>query len=133
MPTGHQSGMVAYPDRVRLKKDYLYLLRLKSFGPASASPFIFGWYFLTRLSTAHSRFTLRFLSKQTCIIGLVSSLSDYAIYHRWRSPPRIRRHKAGSPQGSTVSGDCLFRYGNPHRTNHGMSPFTLTHKILLVH
>ena len=33
-------------------------------------------------------------------IGLVPSLSGHAIAYRWRSLPRVRRHRAGKPQGS---------------------------------
>ena len=36
-------------------------------------------------------------------------LSGHAVAHRWRSPPRVRRHKASSPQGSSSNGCCLFR------------------------
>ena len=34
-------------------------------------------------------------------IGSVPSLSDYAITYRWRSLPRVRRHRASKPQGSS--------------------------------
>ena len=34
-------------------------------------------------------------------IGLVPSLSGHAIAHRWRSLPRVRRHRASKPQGSS--------------------------------
>ena len=30
----------------------------------------------------------------------------------WHSPPRVHRHRAGSPQGSLSTGCCLFR--RPH-------------------
>ena len=43
-------------------------------------------------------------------IGLVPSLSDHAIAYRWHSLPRVRRHRASSPQGSLSNGCCLFRY-----------------------
>ena len=33
-------------------------------------------------------------------IGLVPSLSGHAITYRWRSLPRVRRHRASKPQGS---------------------------------
>ena len=35
--------------------------------------------------------------------------SGYAIAYRWRSLPRIHRHRASSPQGSSSRGCCLFR------------------------
>ena len=34
-------------------------------------------------------------------IGSVPSLSGHAIAYRWRSPPRVRRHRASKPQGSS--------------------------------
>ena len=34
-------------------------------------------------------------------IGPVPSLSGHAIAYRWRSLPRVRRHRAGKPQGSS--------------------------------
>ena len=34
-------------------------------------------------------------------IGSVPSLSGHAIAYRWRSLPRVRRHRAGKPQGSS--------------------------------
>ena len=37
-------------------------------------------------------------------IGSVPSLSGHAIAHRWRSLPRVRRHRASKPQGSPERG-----------------------------
>ena len=34
-------------------------------------------------------------------IGSVPSLSGHAIAYRWRSLPRVRRHRASNPQGSS--------------------------------
>ena len=34
-------------------------------------------------------------------IGPVPSLSGHAIANRWRSLPRVRRHRASKPQGSS--------------------------------
>ena len=34
-------------------------------------------------------------------IGSVPSLSGYASAYRWRSLPRVRRHRASKPQGSS--------------------------------
>ena len=42
--------------------------------------------------------------------GPVPSLSGYPIAHRWRSLPRVRRHRASSPQGSSSNGCCLFAH-----------------------
>ena len=41
------------------------------------------------------------LFKPPYAIGLVPSLSGHAIAYRWRSLPRVRRHKARKPQGSS--------------------------------
>ena len=35
------------------------------------------------------------------VIGSVLSLSGHAIAYRWRSVPRVRRHRASKPQGSS--------------------------------
>ena len=35
------------------------------------------------------------------VIGSVPSLSGHAIAYRWRSLPRVRRHRASKPQGSS--------------------------------
>ena len=51
-----------------------------------------------RDSTPPSRFPLRFPLEPSCTIGLVPSLSGYAIAYRWRSLPRIGRHRASSSQ-----------------------------------
>ena len=34
-------------------------------------------------------------------IGSVPSLSGHAVAYRWRSPPRVRRHRGSKPQGSS--------------------------------
>ena len=41
--------------------------------------------------------------------GQVLSLLGHASTHRWRLPPRVRRHKASSPQESSSNGCCIFR------------------------
>ena len=40
-------------------------------------------------------------SKPPYAIGPVPSLSGHAIAYRWRSLPRVRRHRASKPQGSS--------------------------------
>ena len=40
-------------------------------------------------------------SKPPYAIGSVSSLSGHAIAYRWRSLPRVRRHRASKPRGSS--------------------------------
>ena len=42
-------------------------------------------------------------------IGSSPSLSGHAIAYRWRSLPRVHRHRASSPQGSSSNGCCLRR------------------------
>ena len=42
-------------------------------------------------------------------IGSVPSLPGHAVAYRWCSLPRVRRHRASSPQGSSSNGFCLFR------------------------
>ena len=39
--------------------------------------------------------------KPPCAIGSVPSLSGHAIAYRWRALPRVRRHRASKPQGSS--------------------------------
>ena len=39
--------------------------------------------------------------KPPCAIESVPSLSGHAIAYRWRSLPRVRRHRASKPQGSS--------------------------------
>ena len=41
------------------------------------------------------------LMKPLYAIGSVPSLSGHAIAYRWRSLPRVRRHKASKPRGSS--------------------------------
>ena len=41
-------------------------------------------------------------------IGSVPSLSGHAIAYRWRSLPRVRWHRASSPQGSSSNRCCLW-------------------------
>ena len=38
--------------------------------------------------------------KPSYAIGSVPSLSGHAVAYRWRSLPRVRRHRASKPQGS---------------------------------
>ena len=48
--------------------------------------------------------------KPTYAIGSVPSLSGYAITYRWRSLPRVRRHRTSKPQRTVVpNGCCLGR------------------------
>ena len=49
------------------------------------------------------------LSMPSNAFGSVPSLSGHAIAYPWRSLPRVRRHRASNPQGSSCSGWCLCR------------------------
>ena len=49
-----------------------------------------------------------YLFKPSYALGSVPSLSGPAIAYRWRSLPRVRRHGASSPQGSSSNGCCHF-------------------------
>ena len=67
------------------------------------------WCLLTDSST-FCRFPHRypFIIPSTAI-GSLPSLSGHATEYLWHLPPRVRRHLAGSPQGSSSNGCCLFR------------------------
>ena len=71
------------------------------------------------------------LFKPPYAIGPVPNLSGQAVVaYRWRSLPRVRRHRASSPQGSSRNNGCclkrsqwtnqcvpLFSHGSHYRTN----------------
>ena len=48
-----------------------------------------------------------YLLKPPYATGGVPSLSGHAITDRWRSLPRVRRHRVSSLQGSSSNGCCL--------------------------
>ena len=57
-------------------------------------------------------------------IGSVPSLSGHAVAYRWRSLPRVRRHRASKPQGSServlpwqITMDQLFSCPADHVSN----------------
>ena len=54
-----------------------------------------------------------YLFKQPYAIESVPSLSGHATAYRWRSSPRVRRHRANKPQGIVPNGCCLGRYHRP--------------------
>ena len=84
-------------------------------------------------SGAYSRDSFRFPRRWPHIpptaTGSVPSLSGHAIAYRWRSLPRVLRHGASSPQGSSSNGCCLFRY--PHGPFFVRQPFFHTHYKLI--
>ena len=77
--------------------------------PSRVSPLSFSTLRLNRMPThgippafrdhAHLPFIYT-----TRLLGSVPSLYDHAIAYRWRIPPRVRRLKAISPQGSSSNG-----------------------------
>ena len=56
-----------------------------------------------------SRFPQRGLFIPSTAIGSVPSLSGQAFENRWRLPPRVRRHRASSPHGSSSNGCYVSR------------------------
>ena len=60
------------------------------------------------------RFSPRFLRWRPFIrqppSGQFRVLSGHATAWRWPSLPRVHRHRASSPEGSSSNGCCLFRY-----------------------
>ena len=52
-------------------------------------------------SGAYLRDSSRVPRRPSYAIGSVPSLSGHAIAYRWRSLPRVRRHRASRPQGSS--------------------------------
>ena len=48
-----------------------------------------------------------YLNRHTYSIGSVPSSSGHAIAYRWRSLPRVRRHRNSSPQGCSSNGRSL--------------------------
>ena len=75
--------------------------------------------------------------KPPYVIGSVPSLSGHAIAYRWRSPPRVRRHRASKPQGSServlpwpnLSSETRFSGANGDREKYIFSVKLTTRKI----
>ena len=88
-------------------------------------------------SGAHSRNSSRLTRgrpfiylRALCAIGSVPTFSGHAIAYRWRSPPKVRRHRASSPQGSSSNECCLFAgYHGPINVRLSFSTSTI---LLLV-
>ena len=78
-------------------------VRVQPSRPASAcsSPYSgWIWCLLTGLLPSSAAASI-YLFKPTYAIGSVPSLSGHAIAYRWRSLPRVRRHRASKPQDSS--------------------------------
>ena len=119
-----QPGKVANPPRGQLNKENEYLtfpeprsrLRIWPRETGSAVPSRVSLLILHTQaeSVANSRNSSRsprpcpFIFKLPYAIGSpVPSLSGHAIAYRWRSLPRVRRHRVSSPQGNSSNGCCL--------------------------
>ena len=54
-----------------------------------------------------------FIQNPPDAIGQVPSSSGHAIAYRWRSLPRVRRHRASKPQGSSRTSAALAGHDGP--------------------
>ena len=105
-PTGRQLNRGFSPPSVSVGAQEFGLARwIRPFRPALARSFS------TRDS---SRLPRRRPHTPSTAIRPVPSLSGHATAYRWRSLPRVRRHRASQPQGSSSNGCCFFGYH--HRT-----------------
>ena len=110
-----QPGKVASPARSQLNRENEYFparVRAWEFGlarrvrqpvPASAcsSPYSgWIWCLLTGFLLVSAAASI-YLFKPPYAIESVPSLSGHANAYRWRSLPRVRRHRASKPQGSS--------------------------------
>ena len=110
-----QVGKVASPARGQLNRESAHFpvhlhawefrlaRRVRQSRPASAcsSP-CSGWtWCLLTGSLPSSAVASIFHLQPPYAIGSVPSLSGHAIAYRWRSLPRVRRHGASKPQGSS--------------------------------
>ena len=115
-----QPGKVANPVRGQLNRENKYFpvrVRAWEFGPARrvrpsrpASACSFSVLRLNLVLTHGIPPDFRggdHLFIPSTAIGSVSILSGYAIAYRWRSLPRVCRHRASSAQGSSSNGCCL--------------------------
>ena len=94
-----------FPVPIRTR-EFGFARRLRQSRPAWAcsSPYSdWIWCLLTGL-LASSAATSIYLFQPPYAIGSVSSLPGHAIAHRWRSLPRVHRHRANKPQGSFKRG-----------------------------
>ena len=95
-----QLGKVANPSRGQLNRHNKYFpVRVRHSRPASAcsSPYS-GWIWCLLTSSRVPRRRPYIYLKSP--YGSVPSLSGHVIANRWRSLPRVRRHRTSKPQGS---------------------------------
>ena len=111
-----QPDKVANPARGQLNREnehfpvpvraweFGFARRVRHSRPASAcsSPYSrWIWCLLTGFLPISAAASIHYLFKPPYAIGPVPSLSGHAIAYRWRSLPRVRRHRASKPQGSS--------------------------------
>ena len=98
--------------------------------PACSSPYLgWIWCLLTGFSPSSAAASIIYF-KPPYAIGSVPSLSSHAIAYRRRSLPRVRRHRASKPQGSServlpwqVTMDELICASFSHHTNEGICTY----------
>ena len=115
-------GKVANPARRQLNRKNEYFpvcvcawkfglaRRVRQSRPASAYSYPYSgwiWCLLTGFLPISAAASIS-LFKLPYAIGSVPSLSGHASAYRWRSLPRVHRHRASSPQGSSSDGCCHF-------------------------
>ena len=111
-----QPGKVANPARGQLNREYEHspvpvrawgfglVRQVQSSRPASACSFSILRLNLVLTYGIPPEFrggVHLFIGKPPYAIGSVPSLLGHAIAYRWRSLPRVRRHRASKPQGSS--------------------------------
>ena len=111
-----QPGKVANPARCQLNRENEYFpsafapenLVSREDGFGNLVPHQLAHLHTQTESGAYSRNSARVPRRRPFIylkppyaIGPVPSLSGHAIAYRWRSLPRVRRHRASKPQGSS--------------------------------
>ena len=117
-----QPGKVANPARGQLNRENEYfpvrvrawesglVRRVRQSRPASAcSPPYSSWIWclVTGFLPSSAAASIFYLEPRY-VIGPVPSLSGHAIAYRWRSLPRVRRHRASKSQGTVVPNECCL-------------------------
>ena len=136
-----QPGKIGNPTRGQLNRENEYFpvpVRAREFGlarrvrqsrPASACSSLYSgwiWCLLTGFLPVSAAASI-YLSKPPYAIGSVPSLSGHAIAYRWRSLPRVCRHRASKPQGSSKQ-VLLWQV----TMDHLKCAFSFTHPLVLV-
>ena len=110
-----QPGKVANPARGQLNREIEYSpvpVRAREFGLARrvqpSRPVSACWFSILRSNLVLTHGIL----PDFCAASIYLFKPPYAIgspiAYRWRSLPRVRRHSASSPQGSSSNGCCHF-------------------------